>query len=38
MPEMVPLSQSHATRWLATPRLAAVLGDTEPNLYPHPFA
>ena len=38
IPQMVPLSQSHSARWLATPRLAAKLGVHEPNPYPHPFA
>jgi ribosomal protein S12 methylthiotransferase accessory factor len=39
VPEMVPLSQSHRARWLATPRLVASMSaDQELNPYPHPFA
>ena len=43
IPQMIPLSQFHAVRWLATPRLrGAELGvevsATSFNRYPHPFA
>lgn len=43
VPEMVPLSQDHHARWLATPRLLRVAGLSEPvaaalNPHPHPFA
>jgi ribosomal protein S12 methylthiotransferase accessory factor len=43
VPEMVPLSQDHRARWLATPRLVAAATfatDIEKNFnpYPHPFA
>jgi ribosomal protein S12 methylthiotransferase accessory factor len=43
VPEMVPLSQLHSARWLATRRLAQSDGNTELqaasfNSFPHPFA
>jgi len=43
VPEMVPLSQSHRARWLATPRLVAAAGLEAGsrrafNPFPHPFA
>jgi len=43
VPEMVPLSQLHCARWLATPRLARLCDDAEVltssfNSFPHPFA
>jgi ribosomal protein S12 methylthiotransferase accessory factor len=43
VPEMVPLSQSHRARWLATPRLVSAAGLEAGsggafNPFPHPFA
>lgn len=43
VPEMVPLSQSHQARWLATPRLQGAAGSPTAvsaayNPFPHPFA
>jgi ribosomal protein S12 methylthiotransferase accessory factor len=44
VPEAVPLSQAHAARWLACPRLLAAAGLSHGahvaafNPYPHPFA
>src|SRR5262249_51565832 len=43
VPEMMPLSQSHRARWLATPRLLSAAGLTTGssaafNPFPHPFA
>jgi ribosomal protein S12 methylthiotransferase accessory factor len=41
VPQMVPLSQSHSTRWLATPRLGDGthgLAAATANPDPHPFA
>jgi ribosomal protein S12 methylthiotransferase accessory factor len=43
VPEMIPLSQLHSARWLATPRLARPANDIEFqtasfNPFPHPFA
>jgi ribosomal protein S12 methylthiotransferase accessory factor len=43
VPEMVPLSQNHNARWLATPRLLRAMGLRQThssafNRYPHPFA
>jgi ribosomal protein S12 methylthiotransferase accessory factor len=43
VPEMVPLSQAHRARWLATPRLVRAAGasaasTTVMNPHPHPFA
>lgn len=41
VPEMVPLSQWHRARWLATPRLTQGGGGSTAaafNPYPHPFA
>jgi hypothetical protein len=39
VPEMVPMSASHGTRWLGTPRLRAFASGDPPefNPYPHPF-
>jgi ribosomal protein S12 methylthiotransferase accessory factor len=43
VPEMVPLSQAHSARWLATPRLLRAAGlararASDFNPFPHPFA
>lgn len=43
VPQMLPLSQDHNARWLATPRLLRAAGVREAtaaafNPYPHPFA
>ena len=45
VPEMMPLSQAHSVRWLATPRLLEYAGlrkdQARPamfNPFPHPFA
>jgi ribosomal protein S12 methylthiotransferase accessory factor len=42
VPELVPLSEDHAARWLGTPRLLARAGQATAsvahfNPYPHPF-